>query len=182
MEGWGKQGSWEETESFLGKVIKVSKGADAIDLGSIRRWMEPKEFDCPIHQDEDAAKAAGHGGVVAPAAMAFTYGLPTYWQPGDAYEKMGDEPGQIPIPVIFDVPAPCSLSFATSMEIEFFEPMHIGDRLTVTHKLTAITRKTLSVGDGAFLTQEDTYKNQRDELVAMAQLVIFRFNPPEQAK
>lgn len=177
--GWGKQGTWEEAEAFLGKVIKVSKGADAVEAGSIRRWLEPKEFHCPIHTDEDAARKAGYDGIVAPATMAFTYGVPAYWAPGDAPAKMGDEQRQIPIPVIFDVPAPCSLSFATSMEIEFKEPMHIGDRLTVEHKLTDLARKTLSVGDGAFFTQEDTYRNQRDEVVAIAQLVIFRFNPPE---
>ena len=102
-------------------------------------------------------------------------------KPGDASAQIGDEPRQIPIPVIFEVPAPCSLSFATSMEIEFFEPLGIGDRLTVEHRLVDLTRKTLSVGDGAFFTQEDTYRNQRGVIVAIAQLVIFRFNPPEPA-
>jgi acyl dehydratase len=176
---WGKYGSWEETEAFLGKVITVSQGADAVEAGSIRRWLEPKEFDSPIHTDQDAAREAGHGSIVAPSTMAFTYGLPAYWSPGDPAAKKGDEPRQIPIPVIFDVPAPCSLSFATSVEIEFFEPLRIGDRLNISHKLVDLTRKTLSVGEGAFLTQEDTYINQRDEVVAIAKLVIFRFNPPE---
>ena len=60
MAGWGKQGSLEETESCLGKVIKVSEGADAVELGSVRRWLEPKEFECPIHTDEAAARAAGY--------------------------------------------------------------------------------------------------------------------------
>ena len=41
---WGKYGSWEETKSYLGKVIRVSEGADAVEAGSIRRWLEPKEF------------------------------------------------------------------------------------------------------------------------------------------
>ena len=163
----------------LTEKVVVLTGADAVEMGSIRRWLEPKEFDSPIHTDAQAAKAAGYKGVVAPATMAFTYGIPPYWQPGDESFKFGDEPCQIPIPVIFDVPAPCSLSFATSVEIEFFEPMLIGDRLSCSHKLTDITRKSLSVGKGAFLTQEDTYRNQRSEIVAIAKLVIFRFNPPD---
>jgi len=182
MAGWGKYGSWEETESFLGKVIKVSEGADVVEMGTIRRWLEPKEFDCPIHTDAAAAEDAGYDGVVAPAAMTFSYGIPAYWQPGDESFKFGDEPRQIPIPVIFDVPAPCTLSFATSMEIEFFDPMLIGDRISCSHKLTDITHKTLRVGAGAFLTQMDTYTNQRDEVVAIAKLVIFRFNPPDKGE
>ena len=55
---WGKWGTWEETESYLGKVIGEVVGADAVELGSIRRWMEPKEFDCDLHTSADAAREA----------------------------------------------------------------------------------------------------------------------------
>jgi len=41
--------------------------------------------------------------------------------------------------------------------------------------LTRIERKTLKVGAGAFLRQEDTYTKQTGEIVAVAQLDIFRF-------
>lgn len=177
-EGWGKQGTWEETENFLGKVIGVSVGADAVELGSIRKWLEPKEFYAPIHSDKKAAVEAGFKEIVAPHTMAFTYGLPAYFTPEKPLEKMGDTPRQIPVPVIFDVPAPCKLSFATSIDIEFYEDMYVGDKISCTHKLIDITHKTLSVGEGAFLTQEDTYVNQKGDKVARVLLVIFRFNPP----
>lgn len=176
---WGKWGTWEQTESFLGKVIGRDVGVDAVELGSIRRWLEPKEFDCPIHQDAEAAAEAGYSGVVAPSAMVLTYGLPAYWAPGDAHAEMNDEPRQIPIPVIFDVPAPCTLSFASNIDIEYFEPMYVGDRITRTSRLTNIHHKELRVGKGAFLRQEDTYTNQRDETVAVVNLDIFRFVPQE---
>jgi hypothetical protein len=175
---WGKWGTWEETESFLGKEIGKCEGADAVEKGTIRRWLEPKEFDCPIHYDEEAAKSAGYDGIVAPATMAVTYGIPPYWKPGDPLARPEDEPKGIPLPVIFDVPAPCTLSFATDIEIEFFEPMYIGDQLTCTCRLTDINHKELRVGKGAFLSQENTYKNQRGEVVAVMNLVIFRFVPP----
>ena len=71
-EGWGKQGSWEETESFVGKTIAISKGVDAVELGSVRKWLEPKHFFPPIHSDTAAAKAAGYRDVVAPRTMAVT--------------------------------------------------------------------------------------------------------------
>ncbi|MBW2366390.1 MAG: MaoC family dehydratase N-terminal domain-containing protein [Deltaproteobacteria bacterium] len=176
---WGKWGTWEETQSFLGKEIVKFEGADAVEKGSIRRWLEPKEFDCPIHVDEAAARQAGYGGVVAPSTMVVTYGIPAYWKSGDPPAKPGDPPKGIPIPVIFTVPAPCTLSFATEMTIEFFEPMAIGDQITCSSKLLNIHHKELRVGKGAFLLQEDTYKNQREEIVAIAHLTIFRFVPPE---
>mgnify|MGYP000017327880 CR=1 FL=1 len=175
---WGKWGSWEETQGFLGKEIGKSIGADPVEKGSIRRWLEPKEFACPIHTDKTAAKGAGYNDIVAPATMAVTYGIGPYWAPGDKQEQPGDEPKQINIPVIFDVPAPCTLSFATNIDIEFFEPMLLSDEISCTSKLVAITHKELRVGKGAFLKQEDTYTNQRGEVVAVAALDIFRFVPP----
>ena len=176
---WGKWGTWEETESYLGKQVGQSVGADDVEKGSIRRWLEPKEFDCPIHYDEQAAKRAGYEGIVAPSTMVITYGVPPYWQSGDPPAKPGDGPKGIPAPVIFDLPAPCTLSFASDVEIEFFAPMNIGDTITCTSKLTNITHKTLKVGKGAFLRQEDTYTNQSGAVVAVLQVTIFRFVPPE---
>ncbi len=176
---WGKYGTWEEAERYIGKVIGEDTGLDAVELGSIRRWLEPKEFDCDIHTHRDAAKAAGYRDVVAPSTMVFSYGLPPYWSPGDPHAQMGDEPRQIPIPVIFDVPAPCTLSFASNIDMEFFEPMVVGDRITRTSRLTGIKHKELRVGKGAFMTQKDTYRNQDDKTVAVVLLTIFRFVPPE---
>lgn len=174
---WGKQGSWDETEACLNQQIAQCNGADAVEKGTIRRWLETKEFDCPLHFDEATAKDAGYEGVVAPGVMAITYGIPAYWQPGDPHSETGYEPKQIPMPVVFDVPAPCPRAFATSMELEFFAPMCLGDQLTCTSKLVNIKHKPLSVGEGAFLKQEDTYTNQKGEVVAISYIDIFRFVP-----
>jgi hypothetical protein len=172
-------GTWEEAEGFLGKVIGVDVAADAVELGSIRRWLEPKEFACDLHTSAEVAKSAGFSDVVAPSTMVFSYGLPAYWSPGDGHASMGDEPRQIPIPVIFDVPAPCTLSFASNIDMEFFEPMIVGDVITRTSRLKSIAHKELRVGKGAFMAQEDSYTNQRGESVAIVMLTIFRFVPPE---
>ena len=176
---WGKWGTWEETESFLGKEIGVTIGADDVEKGSIRRWLEPKEFDCPLFYDEETAKKAGYNGTIAPLTMVITYGVGPYWKPGDPLSKPGDPPNQISLPVLDVVPAPCTLSFASEIDIEFFEPMYIGDQITCTDKLTKIFKKELRVGKGAFLSQESTYTNQREKVVAKLTIVVFRFSPVE---
>lgn len=148
--GWGLWGTWEDTEACLNQIVGQWQGPDPVERGSIRRWLEPKEFACAIHTDADAAKAAGFDDVVAPASMVFTYGVAPYWSPGDAPQQIDDEPTQIQIPVIFNVPAPCNKSFATSMEMTFEAPLYVGDTVTCTSRLTGIQRKTLKVGAGAF--------------------------------
>lgn len=174
---WGKQGTWEEAQSYVGKVVGVSHGADKVDQSSVRRWLEPKEFSCPLFDEEQVAIEAGYLSQIAPSTMAMSYGQPSHWQSGDARTKNCDEPKQIPIPVIFDVPAPFTLSFATSMEMEFFQPLVHGDQLIVTHELVSLFEKELKVGKGAFFKQKDTYCNQKNEIVAVGILDIFRFNP-----
>ena len=176
---WGLWGTWEQTEQHLGKVVGQSTGPDPVEQGSIRRWLEPKEFACDIHTDAEAAKAAGYDDLVAPASMVFTYALDPYWKPGDAPAQIDDEPTQIQIPVIFDVPAPCDKSFATSIEVEFFEPLYPGDVVTCTSKLVDLKHKELKVGKGAFMRQEDTYSKQTGEVVAVSYLDIFRFVAPD---
>ena len=176
---WGLWGSWDETAHYLGKVVGQSVGPDPVERGSIRRWLEPKEFACAIHTDPEVAKAAGFDDLVAPASMVFSYGIAPYWSPGDKPASLEDEPRQIQIPVIFDVPAPCDKSFATSIEVEFFEPLYPGDVVTCSSKLVDIKHKELKVGKGAFLRQEDTYTKQTGELLAISYLDIFRFTAPE---
>lgn len=79
--GWGLWGTWEDTEACLNQIVGQWQGPDPVERGSIRRWLEPKEFACAIHTDADAAKAAGFDDVVAPASMVFTYGVAPYWSP-----------------------------------------------------------------------------------------------------
>ncbi len=172
---WGLWGSWDETASLLGKQVGQVTGPDPVEQGSIRRWLEPKEFAADIHTDVNAALAAGYNDIVAPASMVFTYGIAAYWRPGDKPASIDDVPTQIQIPVIFDVPAPCDKSFATSIEVEFFEPLYPGDVVTCTSKLVDIKPKQLKVGEGAFLRQEDTFTKQTGEVVAISYLDIFRF-------
>jgi len=62
---WGLWGTWEETETFLGKQVGQSIGPDPVEQGSIRRWLEPKEFACAIHTDAEAARAAGYPATAA---------------------------------------------------------------------------------------------------------------------
>ena len=172
---WGLWGTWVETEACLGEVVGEWQGPDPVELGSIRRWLEAKEFDSPIHRERAAARAAGLQDVVAPATMVLSYGVAAYWSPKDPGKSIDDEPTQIQIPVIFNVPAPCNKSFATSIEMEFHEPLYIGEWVQCTSRLTSIQRKTLKVGNGAFLRQEDIYTKPNGTVIALAHLDIFRF-------
>jgi len=172
-------GTWEEAEAFVGKKIGSKIGVDKVEEGTIRRRLEPIEFDCPLHYDDEVARKAGYKDIIAPSTMVLTYETPAYWKPGDPHTKPDDPLKAIAISLA-NVPAPGTRTFASDVEIEFFAPMYVGDRISCEDKLLELIHKELRVGKGAFMVQESTYKNQRGELVAIMRMSMFRYNPPEE--
>ena len=53
-----------------------------IRFSDIRRKLEVYCFDCPLHYDEDVAKAHGYRTLVAPSAMTGLWSMRPLWTPG----------------------------------------------------------------------------------------------------
>ena len=52
---------WDEAIEAIGQDFSDGEkhiAADVVELGAIRRYCEPLEFDCPIHYDEATARGA----------------------------------------------------------------------------------------------------------------------------
>ena len=83
-EDWTAE--WQPLAEAVGRDFgdgTVVFGADAVEPGTIRRYLEPLEIGCPIHYDADAARAAGHPGIVAPYTATMVYSVPPMWRPGE---------------------------------------------------------------------------------------------------
>jgi acyl dehydratase len=169
-------GTWADTERSIGQVVAELTGPDEVTRADLRRRLEVLAWDCPLHHDDDVARAHGYREAVAPATMLMTWVLPPYWSPGDAAPTLTDPP-LFPSLGLCRVPAPGEAGFVTSCETEYFEPVYPGDRITATSVPTKVTRKTLSVGDGAFICVTTTYTKQTGELVGIERVVIFRYTP-----
>jgi acyl dehydratase len=170
------QGSWADTERCLDQVVAHLTGPDEVNRADIRRRLEVLAWDCPLHYDDDVARAHGYRGVIAPATMLMTWVIPPYWSPGDPPPTPADPP-MFPSLGLCRVPAPGEAGFVTSCETEYFEPVYPGDRITATSVPTEVVRKTLAVGDGAFITVITTYTKQTGEVVGTERTVIFRYTP-----
>ena len=166
-------GTLADARALVGTTIAVLEGADPVDPAMIRHHLEAFEWDYGPAADENAARAAGYRTRLAPAAMYMTFGMPSYWAPG--------APTIAPLtlaPLAFGrVPAPGSAMLATGTSVEFHEPMYVGDRLTATWVLAAVTPKRLAIGDGVFLDFEITYRNQDGAAVAVERTSTFRYDP-----
>jgi uncharacterized protein len=167
------QGTWEEAEAMVGETLSRIEGADVVSLADIRRKLEVMSFAEPVHEDAEAAKAAGYRDVISPVSMTRTWVTPAYWKAGDG--PVGTRDLFPPIPVA-EVPGPGNRLLATGTRTWYMKPIHPGDRITGTAVLTSVTRKKLSIGEGAFMVVSTTYTNQDDEAVARDELTVFRLD------
>lgn len=159
-------------------------GADAVDISAIRRWCEPLEFACGLHEDRDTAIAFGFADLTAPYTAVASFALTPVWRPGGAavFTETGRDaqPAQSPVSVTELPGAPATSGFfATEVENEYLRPLVVGDRVRrARRRLTACVPKETRVGRGAFVTLESEIVDQSDELVAINRSTYFYYCLP----
>lgn len=180
-EGWGPIIAAVGTEFVSGDG---QAGANAVEPGAIRAFLEVLEFDCPLHHDPATARAHGYPDVVAPLSLVRTFTFPAAWTPGDPPnftdcgsdaqpersaiqgERTGREPAA---PDYFQV----------DLAIASLTPVVVGDHLTwpTRHELVSCEVKETRVGRGAFVRTRSRPCNQRGEPVAVFEGTMFIYEP-----
>lgn len=161
------------------------QGADLVEVGAIRRFLEPLEFDCALHRDRQAALDHGYRDIIAPYSSLMTWITPALWEPGwQVWDTAGSDAQpkvSMRFPWIGDhIPQPpTTRSFATDLQMEYVEPIVVGDRLSISGaKLLACKPKETSVGRGAFLIWQSEIRNQYGTLIARVCFERYCYNPP----
>lgn len=184
---WADRDDWQDAWQPLIDAIGVDLdggaeviGADEIELSAIRRYLEPLEFDCPLHYDEAVATTHGYRGVIAPYSGLTTWATQAIgWLPGDPPVYVTD--GRDDCPPVRSArserPGPDTNSgFATDVECDFHRPFVVGDRIRLRgRRLLKVVPKQTRVGRGAFFTYEVEVLNQRDELVATQRFTAYHY-------
>lgn len=155
--------------------------ADPVERGAIRRYLEPLEFDCPLHSDPEVARAYGYDDVVLPCTALMSFTLEPAWRPGETLFDSADRDAQPLRSAVTGVRCPLEPPttgfFATEYEVEYLRPVVAGDRLARRGAtLLACLPKETKVGRGAFLTWATEIVNQRGEVVAHMRSSFFRYN------
>ncbi|WP_342244575.1 FAS1-like dehydratase domain-containing protein [Pseudomonas sp. OTU5201] len=167
-------------ESFGGN--EVEWGADPIEAGAVRRFLEPLEFDCPLHSDPEVAETLGYDNLVAPYSSLLSFAMPPLWSPGQAVFVSQERDAQ-PVGPAIRPPLPeqapaCSGYFATDIEMDYLRPVMVGEHLGKRgRKLVGCKLKETRVGRGAFVTFESELVNRQLEPVARMRTSLFFYNP-----
>ncbi len=138
--------------------VEWEVGVYEIEKGMIRRFAQAIDDPNPIWRDEEYARQSQYGGIVAPPTFIVTIG--------------GEQFGEKLITPMFQ-----DGLLHGSTELEFFQPIRPGDKITVTGKIASIRERSQM----AFVTFEITYTNQRHGLVAKCQQTMIGYQT-EKAK
>jgi acyl dehydratase len=158
------------------------QGADPIERSTIRRYLEPLEFDCALHYDPAVAAQYGYPEVTAPYTSVLTYTIAAMWQPGGRLFDSHDRDAQpVSSPINGDdlrIAPEITGFFATDIELDFIRPPVVGDHLSKRgNVLLSCVPKWISVGRGAFMTLESEVVNQHGDLVAKIRNTLFAYEP-----
>jgi hypothetical protein len=178
------QSAWDGAVALVGTDLRPGYeelGADPLERSVIRRFLEPLEFDCPLHYDTETARRYGYPDVIAPYSGFPAWLWPALWEPGDPPYYTSDERDHLPDFKVFPFPEigpDTNGKVVTDMETEFFHPFVLGDRLRkVGARLLSCHPKEGRVGRGAYLTFESDILGRDNRVLAQTRTTLYAYVP-----
>jgi acyl dehydratase len=150
----------EETLGEAGLKDKIGveweSGPYEIEKGAIRRFARALGDTNPLWQDEEYAGKSSFGGIIAPPTFVLAIGLEQFMEEVVSLASFGT-----------------ILNGGT--ELECYQPVRAGDRITVITKIANVREREGKMGKTAFINFDTTYKNQKQELVAHCRQMIIGY-------
>jgi uncharacterized OB-fold protein/acyl dehydratase len=165
-----------QLQGYLNKTVGPFIGWDTVQPGIIRHWCDAMGDANPVYQSQEAAKAAGYDDVVAPPTMLQAWGMKGF---NDEFPEGSDTANPFEVLVFLESQGYPAV-VAVNCEQEYGEPLQVGDSVHFFSRIEHISElKTTALGQGYFVTEVSTYKNQRDEVVGVMTFRVFKFKAHE---
>jgi uncharacterized protein len=171
----------ERLIAFEGRELSPFKpGQDPVNVPMIRHWVEAMGDENPVYLEDEAARATGRDGVVAPASMMQAWTMRGY---AATASPTGMDGGMAELVALLDEGGYTSV-VATDSEFEFHREVSPGDHVGAEEVVESISpEKRTALGVGRFVTTVKTYRDQGGDVVATQRWRTLRFRPaaPETA-
>jgi acyl dehydratase len=125
--------------------MESAPATHVVERGHVLRFAAAIGDTNPLWSDEVAARRMRYGGLIAP---------PTFFRAFPA--------GPFPTPI----KSPFTAAVDGGSEWEYFEPVHVGDAITVVSRLVDVSTRQGRLGTMLMMTRETRYTNQFGQLVA----------------
>ena len=124
-----------------------------VEQGAVRKFAAAIGDPNPLWSDEALARRTRYGGIIAPPTFLCTMNSPTPSMPEIPYSR-GLNGGN---------------------EWEYFQPIRVGDRITVVSQIADIYERGGRLGNMVFVVRETIYTNQFGEKVAVSRNTGIRY-------
>lgn len=163
-------GSYADALAMVGVRGAPRTAGTAVSADRIQLFAATVHDANPAYWDAEFADRTW-GGLLAPPALLMGWLIPPPWQPS----------GEKPQPSIaIRVPLPGTSFVNAANDVELFDPIREGDRLTVVEEVVSISpEKRTRLGVGHFVETLETYYRDSGEAVARNRNTLFRFTPAD---
>lgn len=163
---------------FAGRPAGPDRPApDPVNAPMIRHFIEAMGDENPIYVDDEAARAAGRDGIVAPPPMISVWLMPGYRAHMAARSV---PPAGAPFDELLALLGDAGFTgvVATNDEQTYHRELRPGDRVTMSAVIEDVSPcKQTSLGPGHFVTTLRTFRDAGGEVVAEQRFRILRFRP-----
>ncbi len=160
--------SEEAWKSSIGMEGPINEAGYEASRAGIAFWCEMVEDANPLYWDEEYAKSSEFGGIICPPSMLMTLSAQNYWKPGKT------DTSQFPMigsQVVFEG---ANWGVNAGTDQENFLPVRPGDKLHYQSKIVDVVPKQFKAGPGILVTEEITYWNQKNEVVAKLRNTVMK--------
>jgi len=159
-------GAGDEAQSWIGRRLGPRPCEDEVNWPAIKHFCALVGDRNPLYWDEALAKKR-FGAIPSPPGMLFVWSMPPLWRPDGI---------DYPPTLATQVPLPGNTIINVSTKSEFLAPILVGDRLSLEETVSNVSpEKRTALGRGYFVTTSLLYRNQRGEMVARHENVMFRY-------
>jgi len=156
--------------------------ADPVNSAMIRHWVEAMGDENPVYVDEQAARANGFEGVVAPPTMLQAWIMRGYKASAEieTARRAGVASSASALDSLMSLldDAGFTSVVATNCEQEYLRPLQLGDRLSANSVIESVSpEKSTALGAGHFVTTRIDFSDEHGEPVATMRFRILRFRP-----
>jgi uncharacterized OB-fold protein/acyl dehydratase len=175
-----ERGGADAGEPFLGRLREFEGRSvgppepsdDPVNVPMIRHWVEAMGDTNPVYLDDEAAKATGRDGVVAPAVMLQVWSMKGLKSQGP---RTRNEQSAL-LEILDD--AGFTSVVATNTDQEYLRELVPGDDLSTTSFIESVSEeKATGLGVGHFVTTRTEYRDHDGELVGSMMFRILKFKP-----
>jgi len=152
----------ENFESVITKQMRDAIGVESVPVindvekGAIVKFAQAIEDDNPIFNYENIARQTRFGGLIAPPTFLRSMNV------GKANPTVN---------------SPYTANLDGGSEWEYFEPVRVGDQISVTQYLSDISERRGSLGNMLFMVRETKYTNQFGTIVALQRTIGISYDP-----